>query len=205
MPETVFIFDIDSTIANTDKRARNLIRVCSVCLSSRLEGEVNDPSGYCVTCKQRTPGKVPQSAWDKFLDPVAMAEDKHYDKAVEFIQQLRRRGYELHFITGRNESGREVTETWLSEHVGWNAAGTEKLIMRRASMSGVPASRCKEALFLDSFRDRISETCFFFFEDDQHVFNMYSKYGIVIKCPEAWEQGIILPEGTNKPEALLNR
>lgn len=201
MSRTVFIFDIDSTIADNDARAALLHKQCVACLHTPVPQGHHKP---CPSCGSTT-SKVTQESWDSFLDPEVMAEDKPIEGAIRVLNHMRSLGFEVHFITGRNElhTG-DVTKEWLEQYTGWRPE-VEQLIMRQPEHHGLPASQYKEIAF-----QRLREICqfpegttFVFFEDDPHVFNLYQKYGLVVRCPEAWEH--FLPKGAAGHEPAFTR
>lgn len=178
---TIFIIDIDTTIANNDHRAALLERECLVCLS-RVKG-----NAQCVNCGAHE-SKIVQSSWDKFLSPELLSKDTPVPKAQDAIYKMRSLGMDFAFITGRNESLREATEEWLAEHFGYDKT-KEYLGMRQASDNGA-ASVVKERLLKEFIEKRgldLHKVRFIFMEDDPYVFRMYQQYGIVIRCPEGWE------------------
>lgn len=157
---TVAVIDIDTTLADCDHRAAHLVK---------------DESG-----------KITQASWDTFLDPELMTQDTPVPHAREVIDSMRQKGYQIVFLTGRNERLRSVTEAWLREHIGYNTH-TELLLMRPQTKDSVPASVCKQEMF-DKYVRRWTapDVSYLFFEDDAHVLGVWQKYGLVFKCPEAW-------------------
>ena len=206
----VFIFDIDSTVANTDKRASLLKDVCVVCLDEVIAMESAKDSrnsqSYCPTCRSHVESKIPQGSWDSFCDPDNFDMDTPYPTAIKLINRLRKQGNHVHYITGRNETGREQTEAWLAKHIDrWEVGSRERVIMRPVTMRNVQASVYKRNAFVN-FKDEMNfpeETTFFFFEDDEYVFPVYAEYGIVVKCPDAWDS--ILPDGNTSEEPVWRR
>jgi hypothetical protein len=181
--KTVLIIDIDITIANTDERAKLLELECLVCLA-KIEPNAHRPP--CPNCGARDP-KVKQSSWDAFLDPKLMRNDPPVPKAQEAIRRMKELGMEFHFITGRNEKLRKVTEEWLHEHFDWDSSSSS-LYMRSEEEKNVAASTYKEGALRKLIQERgLQDSAFLFFEDDPYVFRMYQNYGIVISCPEAWD------------------
>lgn len=205
MRNTVLVFDIDSTLADNSARAELLARVCTVCLGA-YEGAIAHRAAFCETCQTHTKPKIIQGTWDKFMDPEAFAMDVPVAGAAEFVAHCRELGYTIVYLTGRHERGREATEAWLNQHM--SRAPTEQLIMRDAD--NTPASQMKEKLFL-KFRGEFGyprnagPPSYIFFEDDPHVFDVYQRYGIVLKCPEAFTMGILNPRGDNRPEPTIKQ
>jgi len=195
----VAVIDIDTTIANCDHRAVLLQNLCVVCGGKKETRGVS----WCNNCQLKTDGKISQSSWDAFLHPDLMLLDVPEPKAVEAIKHMRARDIEFHFITGRNETLRSVTEQWLSTHVGWDST-RECLYVRGPDDHNTPASVYKEGALKRMVEEHdLHDVSFIFFEDDEYVFRMYSKYGICVKCPEGWEH-FCPPHGRGE-EAVWNR
>jgi phosphoglycolate phosphatase-like HAD superfamily hydrolase len=193
MIRTVAVWDIDGTLADHGHRAGLLEKRCTVCLHQPM------PTGHheaCPTCGN-TSSTVTQASWDNFLNPDLMAEDTPIPKALEVMDQLRKYGTEVHYITGRSrDNSWAVTEYWLQYHV--DKRTDEMLFMREAEDKGAPASVYKERA-VARLKEKIgSEGLFLFFEDDPHVFPVYNKHGIVVRCPQGLEH--FMPNGVNSVE-----
>lgn len=189
----VAVFDIDGTLANHNHRAAILQKRCSVCLHEPM------PVGHhvpCPTCGS-TVSTVTQESWDAFLDADLMAQDPVIVPGLEVLERLRDLGAEIHFITGRQRGNTgEVTEDWL--RFKCSRTDSELLLMREDEDVDLPASAYKEKAF-KRLTDQIgSEGIFFFFEDDPHVFPVYDKYGIVIRCPQGLQH--FMPPGPRYEE-----
>jgi hypothetical protein len=180
--KTVFVIDIDTTIANNEHRSSVLEKECMVCLAPVEVGH----RSFCANCGS-TDSKIKQSSWDSFLQPDVVKNDTPVPKAQDAIYKMRELGMEFHFITGRNYTLRPITEEWLQEHFGWDS-NKEALIMRGEEDEGVASSVYKERALMTLIKDRdLKNARFIFMEDDPYVFRMYQQYGIVIRCPEGWE------------------
>ncbi len=181
--KTIHIFDIDTTIADNTHRAELLKKTCIVCLSPKPVGH----RAPCPACGKETRSNTDQADWDLFFDPALVIKDTPIAKALQYTNYLRSRKAELHFLTGRSEEARSVTDLWLKTK--FNMQEGENLIMRPVHEDGLMASEYKERalhrLSVDKGYGR--DTLFFFYEDDPHVLGMYGRHGIVVKCPEAWE------------------
>lgn len=201
MKRMVAIIDIDTTIANNDARAELLQKECVICGGAKT----HEPHSVCPTCLVETDDKISQKSWDTFLRPDLMALDTPVERGVEAIKSMRKHGMEFHFITGRNEKLREVTEEWLRHHIDWDSS-RESLMMRGSEDSDTRASVYKERALHRLIKERqlnVDDVSFLFFEDDAWVFKMYSKYGICVKCPEAWD--FFCPEHEQSVERVWNR
>jgi hypothetical protein len=196
MSKVIWVFDIDSTLADNGHRSALLQQYCTACLFYLPSNGplVHRSITECPNCGGTSLTKT-QSSWDEFLDPIQVSLDRPIAKGVRVLNRLRELGGEIHFITGRNEPDLgEVTKQWLKDHCGWNP-NKEKLIMRQEEDRGFTASVSKERS-LERLKKEVDiggGALYIFFEDDPHVFNLYNKHGIVIRCPEGWDH--IMPDG----------
>lgn len=203
MTRFVAIFDIDSTLANNGHRAALLRKRCSICLHEPM------PVGHHAPCPScgGTDSTHTQESWDAFLNLDLMAQDTPIPQAVEVLERLRELGAEIHFITGRRRSrAGAVTEDWLRHHCKRDEEN-EILLMREDYCTEddndlVPASVYKGRAIKRMHNLIGDEGVFFFFEDDHHVFPVYDKYGIVIRCPQGWQH--FMPPGARYAEQIRN-
>lgn len=189
----VAVFDIDGTLANHNHRAAILQKRCSVCLHEPM------PVGHhvpCPTCGS-TISTPTQESWDAFLDPELMSQDTPIVAGIEVLTKLRELGADIHFITGRQWVGTgEVTEDWLRFHAGRQE--DEILIMRQSEDVDLPASAYKEQAIRRLKAEIGEDGIFLFFEDDPHVFPVYDKHGLVIRCPQGFQH--FMPPGPRYSE-----
>lgn len=158
---TFCIIDIDTTIANNDHRDPLLVR-----------GE---------------DGEFTQESWNAFMHPDAVVLDAPQEHALHVLNHMRAMDFTVVFLTGRNESHRAVTDLWLVRHMG--KTPLEDLVMRPAEKFDVPATTCKESMFLAWVETNLgpeNDASFLFFEDNKHVLQVWKKYGLVFQCPVAW-------------------
>ena len=194
MTRIVSVWDIDGTIANHDHRAQLLKKRCAACLHEPM------PVGHHASCPVcgGTSSRTTKESWDAFLDPDIMYQDTPIEDGLKVLDKLRSLGSEIHFITGRSRSDvGEVTEEWLKFRVG-RIKETEHLLMRESVNEGEPASVYKGRAILKLKEMIGSDGVFYFFEDDPHVFSVYSEHGIVIQCPEGLKY--FMPEGSKNVE-----
>ncbi len=198
MKRIVAIIDIDTTIANNTVRAAMLQKHCVSCGDAKPVGH----RSVCPTCLTETDEKISQESWDTFLRADLMALDTPVVKGVAAIKRMRKHDMEFHFITGRNETLRDVTEEWLRKYVDWDSS-RERLVMRPLAKANVPSSKYKESALQGLIESEgLQDASFIFFEDDPWVFRMYSKYGICVKCPEGWEH--FCPDVAKSHERVWN-
>jgi hypothetical protein len=193
MSRLICVWDIDGTIANHSHRSVLLLKRCSVCLHEPMPVEHHAP---CPTCGN-TISTISQFSWDSFLNPDLMLLDIPIPAALDIIDRLRALKADIHFITGRSKlTSHAVTEEWLHTKVGRRPK--EHLFMREEMDEGLPASQYK-ARAIHRLKEKIgSEGVFIFFEDDPHVFAVYDKHGIVIRCPQGLEH--FMPPSSFHPE-----
>ena len=188
MSRTIHIFDIDTTLANNDERAKLLVCHCARCGKQCLSSDNNHQSSwYCDVCGP-VGYVIPQSACDSFIAPDKMVLDKPIPQAQKYMNRLISAGAEIHFITGRREDCREVTTRWISDHYCYSQERSY-LMMRGGDHYGYCASLSKEQSFQDltkKINSDIRNDLFYFYEDDKFVFSMYEKYGIVMQSPEVF-------------------
>jgi hypothetical protein len=128
-----------------------------------------------------------------------MLLDTVVSHAVPVLEDFRSKGVHLIFLTGRNAQYRLATEEWLKTHVGWRGGIREPLVMRPLNGANIAASIMKEKLFVEDVASKYNGVTFLFFEDDPHVMPIWSKYGLVFKCPDAWELMVVKPKSEEEP------
>jgi hypothetical protein len=208
----VFIVDIDVTIADGSHRIHLLKPYCAQCGGaakvSFLGHDQLRAEGTCVNCDHDI-FKVPLSSWIDFTAPHLLANDEPVAKAQAVLAKAAPFA-DIHYITGRNNGGREVTEAWLTEHFGFDPK-INKLLMRkedsyteRRGVTHLPASLHKRSCFAELMQQcgYSGKELFLFFDDDVSALEMYAEYGIVFKAPECWDT-IVLP--TMNPDFLFAR
>ncbi len=199
MTKLVLVLDIDATLADFTHR-EHLLR--SYCVSCAAAG-----SGYCNYCGYDV-FQTPLASWKAFTDPSLLSQDGVVPYAQEAIKQFQKFGADTHFITGRRQQARAVTQEWLTKHFGFDST-KNRLLMRESynyddtNARDVPASVHKERTF-----QKLLEICgysgnelFYFFDDDVNVLPVYSKYGVAFKAPECW--GTIVHKSPVVAESLF--
>lgn len=180
LTRTIFVFDIDSTIADNNHRAVLLMKHCKNC-GALVDGHAHRQLCQVCGCTEH---HTPQKCWDAFLEPSLILKDSPIPDAQRLIQQLKDLKMEYIYLTGRNEGLRPATTEWLCTHFGETSP---VLWMRKLEWDNMPASQAKERLLKEYiYENRLHPDLdrFVFFEDDTHVFGMYRKYGVVVQCPE---------------------
>lgn len=176
---TIAIVDIDTTLADNAHREVLLKHICKKCDKSM---EYQDHK-ICIHCGHDKLW-IPQEAWDAFLHPDVILKDTPVEHARDVLNHMRKTGFELHFMTGRNARLYDVTADWLTKNMDWDYRKEQLLVRRNDERS--PASVFKRKKFLDTFGHTLQQTAFLFFEDDPHVVQMWKEFGLVIVCPAGW-------------------
>jgi hypothetical protein len=182
---TLHVFDIDGTIADNSHREHLLKKSCLVCLS--VKGAPAH-SHYCAGCDMETSTHIDQASWDSFLHPELVSKDPVYKGSLDYTNALRNGGQMIHFITGRNYKLFDASEEWLTTK--FEKRAEESLTVRSAEEDGIPAWEYKEQALkrlLFNLGLHQDTTTIYLYEDDPRIWDMYSRYGIVVRCPDAWK------------------
>ncbi len=213
MTKTVMVLDIDMTLADHTHRAHLLQDFCSACGCASTITTCNkdgSSSKNCMMCDCDV-FVTPKASWIAFCQPDLMMKDVPFKKAQAVVAKaMTKDSIDVHFITGRADSDRELTEEWLKAHYGFSPV-FNSLYMRAGNsytdrnVVHTPASVHKRWCFTKLCADRGytgSET-FMFFDDDRHVIDMYSEFGFVFKAPECWD--IMSPDKQTAQEKLRSK
>ena len=134
--------------------------------------------------------------WEAFLAPDTVSKDIPIPGAVEAVRKMVALNYHLTFLTGRNESLRDVTSTWLLNHFDF-ATNDFNLLMRPVSnmLKAAEYKAQQMQVLLAEFKAGGAND-FVFIDDDPQVFDVYAAEGLILKAPDCWK--ILFP---SKPEA----
>lgn len=122
--------------------------------------------------------------WVEFLKPHLVAKDVLIEGAQRALEHFRLLGYRILFLTGRNESLREVTAQWILEKLGIEV-DDDSLIMRGAGNMMTAAAYKRESA--QNLKSQFPRETFIFIDDDKYSWQGYMDIGIVLKAPECWE------------------
>lgn len=165
---TVFVVDIDGTVCDSIGRIKKIYHELLTTSTFESESWWNDDT------------------MKKFLQYDEILKDEIISGASSLISIAERCNAKIIFLTGRNECAREPTRMWLTEKFGMPEH--IELIMRPIHMRNGYTADYKEQMFKEHVLDRHSVgTTYIFFEDDLNIVKRYSKYGLVLKAPECWQ------------------
>lgn len=130
-----------------------------------------------------------QPDWGSFVSDEALRLDTAQPHARAVLNKFRKHGYMLCFLTGRRDTSRTVTESWLKEHMDWAGPRAEPVFMRPPEFSNTHASVYKRKQLENVFAHfgLPDHHTVIFFDDDPFVARMYREFGMVCKAPECWE------------------
>ena len=218
MSKAVFIVDIDSTLADHSHRLPLLKKYCSQCGKDASAGitlhtinlDTRVTKQICSNCDCDVL-TIPTQSWANFCQPHLMANDAPIEKAKAVLAKARAVGTDIHFITGRSEDSRVVTEEWLTKHFGFDKRDSKLLMRAENTYTGrgvnhLPASLHKQWCFHELRRMcgyYGSGFLFMFFDDDMHVLDMYKQFGLTFKAPDCWDSMVF--EDQAEPELLFSR
>lgn len=89
---------------------------------------------------------------------------------------------ELCFLTGRDETLREMTLNWLR----FNFDISNFSLLMRKSNDFLSAHECKIDMFMSKVLSYYPGYDFTFFDDDEKLLDLYSGFGLALKAPECW-------------------
>ena len=141
--------------------------------------------------------------WKKFLNPDLVFKDPPFKNAQKAFKILRKKAYDIHFVTGRNEGLREVTCKWLKKH--YKILPPKNHLHMRPEKEMSTATEHKERVLIHKILPiqwSIPPISLVFFADDAFVLNLYSKYGLAFKAPECWD--LLIHEKPKENEPLFN-
>ena len=157
----ILILDIDSTIADNSHR-----------MPKSMKGR-----------------KLTKQQMAQLMNPVLIARDKPIANAQEALRQISSHFSRVIFVTGRQESFRELTRGWLEHHFGFIASF---VLLMRPDDNKQSASDCKIGLFDTFLKQHPSLAAvhdILFIDDDPYVLNRFASYsscGLALKAPECW-------------------
>ncbi len=155
-------------------------------------------------------GPKKQQNWDAFIHPQAVAKDPAVPGAREAIHKLIRAGYDLVFLTGRNDGLADVTQEWLINKMGVETyMGKKKSndrgyqLLMRPKGNQETATIYKGRLMKQIMRGR-KDAATLAFDDDAYMWSIYAKHGcVVFKAPDCWAS--LFPESEALPTEVAWR
>ena len=160
----IIVLDIDGTLANNDHRAHHV---------DRAEDDARPKD------------------WQAFLAPHLVAKDVVIEGAMKALEHFQLLKYKIMFLTGRNESLRDVTTQWIFEKLGIEV-NDDTLLMRGTGNMMTAAAYKRESA--QSLRSQFPVETFVFIDDDKYSWQGYADIGVVLKAPECW--AVIFPSTT---------
>lgn len=183
---TVWIVDIDGTIANLKHRLHVLKKACVSCGGQFSYYTHKDSCTYCGSDVFKTTSK----SWEEFQDPLLVRLDDPVKTAQAVIRKAMDHNIHVHYITAREYRTREQTQFWLEEHFGFTR-DKNKLLTRDfgEDTRNFKNYQSKEQKLnqLKMLCGYTSQDSFFFMDDDKANLDMFSKYGITMLAPYCWE------------------
>ncbi len=178
----IVICDIDGVISDSRDRVKKYLYTgfeCELCGEKRNHSEelnsiihsnrCDKHEGMGMTCGGNIIEK--KKDWTGFYDKVQ--EDNPMVVMVDIVKSIKMRGYEIVFVTGRNEVCRVNTVEWLKRHFNF----TEFDLIMRAPYDRRPSAQVKKAVITNMFNPK---DIAFVLDDEPRVIEMYRK-----NCPNA--------------------
>ncbi len=127
----------------------------------------------------------PVKDWASFLDPALVGKDSPIPGAQKALKHFRDMGFRIIFLTGRNETIRDTTRSWLGEHFEGDHFFYE-LIMRPKDNLDLPTVyKAKELAKLGKVL--LKSGVWLCFDDDFYMQKVYLEYGgVPFLAPGCW-------------------
>jgi hypothetical protein len=187
---TVWIVDIDKTIADHTHRDHLLRKSCVSC--NTFSNNQSCPNCQCDIFT------IPTNSWRAFQDPNLIRLDEPILTAQEVIHKAMRMGIHVHYITGRQPNARTVTQEWLTDHFGFDNT-RNKLLLRDIDSYNQPKDKHISAkvhkenkfLLLKEMCGYTDNDTYHFWDDDRTVLVNYSKFGMIYHAPNCWQNMVV--------------
>lgn len=123
--------------------------------------------------------------WQGFLQPNLVGLDTVIEGSQRGFEYLSKIATKVYFLTGRNESLREVTAKWLHDNFKVNKLKHVRLIMRPLNDNRLPTTYKDEALVkIKAHSPRVTIAI----DDDKFMMKVYRDHGfIALHAPECWK------------------
>ncbi|HEC33025.1 MAG TPA: hypothetical protein ENI63_02070 [Candidatus Kaiserbacteria bacterium] len=178
----IVICDIDGVVSDSRDRVKKYLYTgfeCEKCGVHKYHSELVSPiirinkcdeyKGAGIICDGNIVER--KKDWTGFYDKVQ--EDSPIETMVDMVKNIKMGGYEIVFVTGRNEVCRVNTVEWLKRHFN----STEFDLIMRASYDRRPSAQVKKAVVTNMFNPK---DIAFVLDDEPSVIDMYRK-----NCPNA--------------------
>ena len=138
--------------------------------------------------------------WESFYNAEHMKNDVPFPQAqLVFRKIMAVPSIHMVFLTGRPVRTQGVTAWWLYANYGWNVVYEDQA----SAFLGSPARPGLALMLMRSDTDRRTadvykeqkvqalgslrpDEAFLFIDDDERCYEMYSRYGVILRTPECW-------------------
>lgn len=125
-----------------------------------------------------------QKNWDAFLQPELVRQDAVIATTQAAMKQFQQNGWEIVFLTGRNEGLRTATSEWIKEHYGIDTS-EKNLMMRPLGDMNKPTDYKRRQLNSLVYRKHVAWLAI---DDDPYMQIVYKEFGaITLHAPECWK------------------
>lgn len=136
--------------------------------------------------------------WDSFLAPDRVLKDTPIAEAQRVVKRMVELRYHIVFLTGRNESLRDVTSRWLLEHFEFDSNDFNLLMRPVSNMLSASEYKAQAMQQLLAEYKATGANDFIFIEDTESIFEVFGAEGLVLKAPACWS--LMFPAETKKEE-----
>ena len=187
---TIYLVDIDGTVADNSHRRPLLQFECFSCLS-HVQGKAQSTQEdfvcpHCGCCD----GRPTSESWWRFNEPSQLLLDAPVVGSQKGIKALEAAGNPVHYLTARGLDQRDVTLEWLVCHFDFNVENhilvtREQDLYKEHDKSAVFKERALKQL-THQFNERYGDHRLVFIDDHLPNLKMFRRHGIALKSPEVW-------------------
>lgn len=183
---TIYILDVDGTLANCEARARLLQHECIQCLGV-LSGIKSSRDFVCPYCGCMDANMTSES-WDTFCADHLVLQDGVISGSKNCVKALEALGHPVHYLTARPLESYDITLEWLKRHFGFNSEN--QILQTREAGCRVPSDEFKDKAFrkMKFILDERHDNPNYVFVDDNHDnLRMFSGHGLAFEAPHFWD------------------
>lgn len=183
---TIYILDVDGTVADCEHRARLFEFECNQCLT-RLSGLLGDWEFVCTHCGCQD-GRATDASWEVFNSPDLMFQDTPLAGAQKGVKALEALGHPVHYLTARGPEHHEVTLKWLQQHFDFDS--TKQILQTRVTSERLNSAKFKEQMVEKlkfMFGEQYENPTYVFVDDKVENLQMFARHGLAFQSPAFWQ------------------
>ena len=183
---TIFILDVDGTVADCTARARLLEYECMQCLGM-LSGIESSRDFECPHCRCMDSHMTDES-WQMFIAEHLVIQDGLIRGSKKGVKALEALGHPVHYLTARPLESYEVTMQWLKQNLDFDDA--IHTLQTRDEGDRTSSHVFKEAAFLKikfTMDEQYNAPDYAFVDDNHQNLKMFARHGLAFDAPHFWD------------------